>query len=498
MSRRSSVGDQSRYSSLGKFQRSESYEKYSNPRPSSRSSRSSQRSVLCDFCLVKKMKAVKSCLTCLTSFCETHLQAHYEYPALMKHKLVPATGQLKEKICAEHDKLLEVFCRSDQMCVCVLCIMDEHKKHDIVSAAAERTEKQKQLSAKLMSSQQKIDERVKKWQDLMQATESLKHSSQSVLEENERIFTELMQALERRYTDVKEMIQAQESALMIQAERHLSRMEEEITLLKMKHNDLERLSHSEDHIHFLQSWQSLSAPSGYEDLSKVSLAPVHSFDKVKKAISDLKVQVEDVSKLELNKISSAASEVQILQILEPKKRDEFLQYYCQLSMDPLTAHPNLHLSKGNTVVQMSEPKSYPEHPERFDYWQQVMCREAMIGGRYYWEIDWSGTEVDIAVTSKEISRKGNDNVCSFGWTDKSWSLYCSESKCTFMHHSKRISIPLANSSRIGVYLDHKAATLAFYSVSDTMTLLHRVNTSFTQPLYAGFGVWGYGTTVKIL
>ncbi|XP_026798548.2 tripartite motif-containing protein 16 [Pangasianodon hypophthalmus] len=496
MSRRSSVADQSHYSSLGKSQRSETYGKYSNPRPNSRNS---QRNVLCDFCLVKKMKAVKSCLTCLTSFCETHLQAHYEYPALMKHKLVTATGQLKEKICAEHDKLLEVFCRSDQMCVCVLCIMDEHKKHDIVSAAAERTEKQKQLSAKLMSSQQKIDERVKKWQDLMQATESLKHSSQSVLEENERIFTELMQALERRYTDVKELIRAQETALMTQAERHLSRMEEEITLLRMKHNDLERLSQSEDHIHFLQSWQALSAPSGYEDLSKVTLAPLHSFDKVKKAISELKIQVEDASKGELNKISSAVREVQILQILEPKTREDFLKHYSQLSLDPLTAHPNLHLSKGNTVVQMSsEHQSYPEHPERYDYWQQVLCKEGMTGSRYYWEIEWSGTEVDIAVTYKEASRKGSDNACSFGWSDKSWSLYCSESKCTFMHRSKRISVPLPISSKIGVYLDHKAATLAFYSISDTMTLLHRVHTSFTEPVYAGFGVWGYGSTVKIL
>ncbi|KAI5606811.1 tripartite motif-containing protein 16 isoform X2, partial [Silurus asotus] len=495
MSRRSSVADQSRHSSLGKSQRSESYGKYSNPRPSSRNS---QQNVLCDFCLTKKMKAVKSCLTCLTSFCETHLQAHYEYPALMKHKLVPATGQLKEKICAEHDKLLEVYCRSDQTCVCVLCIMDEHKKHDIVSAASERTEKQKQLSAKLLTSQHKIDERVKKWQDLLQAKEALKHSSQSVLEENERIFTELMQALERRYTDVKEMIRAQETALMTQAERHLSRIEEEITLLKMKHNDLERLSHSEDHIHFLQSWESLSAPTGYEDLSKVTLSPLYSFDKVKKTISELKVQIENVSNGELNKVSSAAREVQILQILEPRKREEFLQHYCQLFLDPLTAHPNLQLSKGNKVVQMSnEPNAYPEHPERFDYWQQVLCREGMTGSRYYWEIEWSGTEVDIAVTNKEIKRKGSDNICSFGWNDQSWSLYCSESKCTFMHQSKRVSIPLPISSKIGVYLDHKAATLAFYSVSDTMTLLHKVHTSFTQPLYAGFGVWGYGSTIRI-
>lgn len=147
MSRRSSVAGQRRYSSSGKSQRSESHGKYSNPRSNKQNS---QGNVLCDFCMEKKMKAVKSCLTCLTSFCETHLQAHYDYPALMKHKLVAATGQLKEKICAEHDKLLEVFCRSDQMCVCVLCIMDEHKKHDIVSAAAERTEKQVSISSAIL------------------------------------------------------------------------------------------------------------------------------------------------------------------------------------------------------------------------------------------------------------------------------------------------------------------------------------------------------------
>uniref|UniRef100_A0A8C1L4P8 Tripartite motif-containing protein 16-like n=1 Tax=Cyprinus carpio TaxID=7962 RepID=A0A8C1L4P8_CYPCA len=469
MSRRSTA-NQSRYSTLEKPQRSGRY--------SSSSSRNSFREVLCDFCLAKKNRAVKSCLTCLTSFCETHLQAHYEYPALMKHKLVAATGQLREKICAEHDKLLEVFCRSDQACVCVLCIMEEHKKHDIVSAAAERTEKQKQLGAKLMASQQKIEERIRKWQDLRQAVASLKHSSQSVLDENERIFAELLRALERRHGEVKEMIRAQETLLLTRAEGHLARLEEEITLLRKKHNDLEQLSQSDDHIHFLQSWQSLSAPSGYEDLSKVTLAPHHTFDNAKKVIFDLKVQLEDISKEELNKISLADS--------------------CQLSMDPSTAHPNLHLSDRNTVVRMSnEPKSYPEHPDRFEYWQQVLCKEGLAGGRYYWEVEWSGTEIDIAVTYRGIQRKGNNNAGSFGGNDKSWSLYCSESKYSFVHNSKSTTIPVPNSSRIGVYVDYEAGTVAFYSVSDTMKLLHKVQAQFTEPLYPGLGVWGYGSTVRL-
>ncbi|ROK15796.1 Tripartite motif-containing protein 16 [Anabarilius grahami] len=467
---RSSTANQSRYSTLEKPRRSGRY--------SSSSSRNSSREVLCDFCLAKKNKAVKSCLTCLTSFCETHLQAHYEYPALMKHKLVAATGQLREKICAEHDKLLEVFCRSDQACVCVLCIMEEHKKHDIVSAAAERTEKQKQLGAKLMTSQQKIEERMKKWQDLRKAVASLKHSSQSVLDENERIFAELLRALERRYGEVKEMIRAQETLLLTHAEGHLARLEEEMTLLKKKHNDLEQLSQSNDHIHFLQSWQSLSAPSGYEDLSKVTLAPHHTFDNAKKAISELKVQLEEISKEELNKISSAD--------------------FCQLSIDPSTAHPNLHLSGKNTVVRMSnEPKSYPEHPSRFEYWQQVLCKEGLAGGRYYWEVDWSGTEIDIAVTYRGIRRKGNDKSGSFGGNDRSWSLYCSESKYSFVHNNKSTTISVPSSSRIGVYVDYEAGTVAFYSVSDTMKLLHKIQAKFNEPLYPGLGVWGYGSTVRL-
>lgn len=126
--------DLDRYSSLENTRRSTSR---SQPRVQAK-----QGEVLCDFCTTRKQKAEKSCLVCLASYCETHLQSHYEYPALMKHKLVKATGQMREKICAQHDKLLEAFCRTDQTSVCVLCMMDEHKHHDIVPAGTERTEKQ--------------------------------------------------------------------------------------------------------------------------------------------------------------------------------------------------------------------------------------------------------------------------------------------------------------------------------------------------------------------
>ncbi|KAM4606959.1 tripartite motif-containing protein 16 [Polymixia lowei] len=502
--------DLDRYSSLEKSRRSTS-------RSQSRTQSAPKTGdVLCDFCTTRKQKAVKSCLLCLASYCETHLQSHYEYPALMKHKLVKATGQMREKICAQHDKLLEAFCRTDQTSVCVLCMMDEHKHHDTVPAGTERTEKQKQLGSTLHKSQQRIDERVKKWQDLRQAVESVKHSAQTVLDENERIFTELLQSMERKYNEVKEMVRSHEKTTVTRAEILLDRLEEEITLLRKKHTDLEKLSHTDDHIHFLQSWQSLSGPSGYEDLNSVSVAPYYSFDATKRAIAALKLQVEEVSKTEMNKISDSVKEVYITQQLEtrtrdkrqenepilreePNTREDFMKYSCKLILDNNTVHTNLHLSEGNRKATMtSESKNYPDHPDRFNHWQQVLCRESLTGSRCYWEVDWRGTETDVAVTYRGICRKGNGNECSLGWNDKSWSLYCSESKYSFVHNNKSTDITVPKSNRIGVYLDQKEGTLAFYSVSDSMQLLHRVQTTFTEPLYPAFSVWGFGSSIRLL
>ncbi|KAJ7984581.1 hypothetical protein DPEC_G00356270 [Dallia pectoralis] len=165
--------------------------------------------VECDFCTGRKLKAVKSCLVCLASYCETHLQPHYEVPAFKKHKLVQASTQLQEKICSHHDKLLEVYCRTDQQCICYKCVMDEHKGHDTVSTAAELTEKMKLFEEKF---QKRIQEREKEIQELRKAVDSMKHSAQAAVEDSERIFTELICFIEKRCSELKELITDQEKA----------------------------------------------------------------------------------------------------------------------------------------------------------------------------------------------------------------------------------------------------------------------------------------------
>uniref|UniRef100_A0A8C4RM81 Tripartite motif-containing protein 16-like n=1 Tax=Erpetoichthys calabaricus TaxID=27687 RepID=A0A8C4RM81_ERPCA len=170
---------------------------------------------------------------------------------------------------------------------------------------------------------------------------------------------------------------------------------------------------------------------------------------------------------------------------------------CPLTLDPNTVHRRLRLSEGERKVttEMTEVP-YPDHPDRFDFWLQVLCREALSGTRWYWEVEWSGEGVTVGVTYKGITRKGDKEEYRLGYDDKSWNLFCSDSSYTAWHNTIKTEIIAPCSHRIGIYLDCPAGTLSFYSILDTMTLLHMFNTSFTEPLYLGFG-FKFHSSVRI-
>ncbi len=150
------------------------------------------------------------------------------------------------------------------------------------------------------------------------------------------------------------------------------------------------------------------------------------------------------------------------------------------------------------ITNTGTVQSYPDHPDRFSYWPQVLCRESVCGC-CYWELEWSGDNgVHISVSYKRISRKGSGTVFVFGFNDQSWSFTCSPSRYSFIHNKIETVLRVKPiSSRIGVFVDHSAGTLSFYSISDTMSLIHTVQTTFTQPLYPGFWV-SRGSSMKLL
>ncbi|XP_065809448.1 uncharacterized protein [Labrus bergylta] len=444
--------------------------------------------VACDVCTGRKLKACKSCLQCLISFCEKHLQPHYEVPVFKKHKLVEPSKKLQENICSRHDEVMKMFCHTDQQSICYLCSVDEHKGHDTVSAAAERSEKQRELEVSRQNIQQRIQDREKDVKLLQQEVEAINGSADKTVGNSEKIFTELIRLMEKRRSDVKQQVRSKQQTEVSRVRELQEKLEQEITELKRRDAELEKLSHTEDHNQFLHDYPSLSPLSESTHSSSIKIRPLRFFEDVTAAVSEVRDKLQDVLREKWTNISQTVTEVNVLLSQpepEPKTRAEFLKYSCDITLDPNTAYKFLLLSDENRkVTLMTEQQSYSSHPDRFTYWWQVLSKESLMG-RCYWEVERRGEGVCVAVTYKNISRAGSSDECWFGGNDKSWRLDCYNNSYDFCYNDVSTPVSGPESSRVGVYLDHRAGILSFYSISETMTLLHRVQTTFTQPLHAG-------------
>ncbi|KAL0152721.1 hypothetical protein M9458_052444 [Cirrhinus mrigala] len=351
----------------------------------------------------------------------------------------------------------------------------------------------KQIKETQRRFQQKIQQREKELKQLRETVESHKRSAQTAVQDSERIFAELIRSIERSRSELIQLIRDQEKAAVSRAEEQLEQLKQEINDLRRRDAELEQLSHTQDHIQFLQGFQSVSAPPESTDVNDHPFISLVSFDDLRESVHQLRDKLEDFCKEELKKISDGI----IFINMDPKTRNNILQYSHQLTLDLNTVNKCLCLSERNKVITYTVTEQpYPDHLDRFDQWFQVLCRESVCG-RCYWEIEWSGI-VCISVSYKSISRKGGGDECGFGYNDQSWSLTCSPDRYSFNYNNKVTELLVKSiSSRIGVYVDHSAGTLSFYSISDTMNLIHTVQTKFTQPLYAGFAILYYGS-VKLL
>ncbi|XP_026037751.1 tripartite motif-containing protein 16-like [Astatotilapia calliptera] len=441
--------------------------------------------VACDFCSERKLKASKSCLVCMASYCEQHLQPHYNVAPLKKHKLIKATSKLQENICPRHDEVMKIFCRTDQQCICYLCLMDEHKDHVTVSAAAERAEKQKDLETNQQNVQQRIQNREKDVKVLQEQVEAMNLSADKAFRECDKAFKNLISLIEKKSSEVKQKIRSKQKCEQNRVKELQEKIEQEIRDLRRRDTELQQLSLTEDHLHFLKNYSSLSHQSASTNVPTYNNLTLQYFEDVTASVSRTRDKVKALLSDEWPKISVGTTKADILLPQgEPKTRDDFLKYSCQITLDIDTVNTLLSLSDSNRkVTLMSRNQSYPSHPDRFLVCRQVLSREGLTG-HCYLEVKCNGM-VGVAVAYKDIGRRGTVKECGFGFNDKSWALTVSGSGYNFKHNniSTLISGPL--SSRIGVYLDHRAGTLSFYSITETMNRLHRVQTRFTQPLHAG-------------
>uniref|UniRef100_A0A3Q3WYL5 Tripartite motif-containing protein 16-like n=1 Tax=Mola mola TaxID=94237 RepID=A0A3Q3WYL5_MOLML len=450
--------------------------------------------VSCDFCTGIKQKALKSCLVCMASFCEEHLTPHYTVAPLKKHMLVDATSKLQENMCSRHEEVKKVFCRTDGQCICFVCTMEDHKGHDTVRIAAERAERQANLGLTQQKIQQRIQNKEKDLKALEQRVESMNLSAEEAVKDTEKISAEMKSLIEERISEVKQQMRSQQQTEASRAKEHEEKLHREITELRTRLAELEVLSCTEDHLRFLISYPSASHQpplSDSNDVPGIHAHPLYSFKDVAVAVSKARDKVQAALTEEWAHISPKVTEVKA----ELRTRAEFLKYSCRITLDPNTTHKRLSLSGNNTKAKLlAEQREYFQSQERFAERWQVLSKEGLTG-RCYWEVKWSG-RVYIAVAYQNISRTGTQHECGFGYNDKSWALICKDN--IFKHNNVPTLLSGTLSSRIGVYLDHTAGTLSFYNISETMTLLHRVHATFTQPLHPGFWLAGpAGSTAEL-
>uniref|UniRef100_A0A3B3YV42 Tripartite motif-containing protein 16-like n=1 Tax=Poecilia mexicana TaxID=48701 RepID=A0A3B3YV42_9TELE len=389
---------------------------------------------------------------------EDHLQPHYDVAQLKKHQLVQPSKQL-------------------------------HDSHDVVS---------KDLEVKRGEIQQTIQDGERDMKLLQQEVDAIKVSADKAVKENEKVFTELICLVQKRSSELKQQIRSQQESEVNRVRDLQEKLEQEITVLKRKDAELKQLSCTEDHNQFLQKYPSLSAVSETKHSSSINVRPLRYFEDVTAAVSKLRDELQDILKEKWTNISLKVPEVDVLlSEPEPRTRDDFLRYSQEITLDPNTAQMNLLLSEGNRkVTLMNQSQFYPDHPERLSGTFQVLSKQS-LSRRCYWEVQWGGRGGRgsyVAVAYKDVYKTNS----VFGQNDTSWSLFCCPNNHQFWYNNIQTPIPGSEFSRVGVYLDQPAGTLSFYNVSESMILIHRVQTSFTQPLYAGIQLYSwYGDTAEI-
>ncbi|KAL1273404.1 hypothetical protein QQF64_029266 [Cirrhinus molitorella] len=273
--------------------------------------------VVCDICEERKLKALKSCLVCQSSYCETHLEPHLRVAGLKKHKLMDPVSNLEDYICQKHERPLDLFCRDDQTCVCLICTVKDHKNHNTVPIKEESKKKKTELMKTHKNVQQMIQNRIRKIQET-------KHSAE---------------VRKRFYTELLEMMEEQQKAAETKEQVLIEKLEQEITELKMRNTELEQLSHTEDHLHLLQIYSSLCSPRNTRNWSEISMKTHGRLETLRRALTQLKDTIDE-------KLSQ--TELKWMQ-----------QYAVDVTLDPDTASPYLILSDDGK--QLHQPKT-PTRP----------------------------------------------------------------------------------------------------------------------------------------
>uniref|UniRef100_A0A3Q3FBS4 E3 ubiquitin-protein ligase TRIM21-like n=1 Tax=Labrus bergylta TaxID=56723 RepID=A0A3Q3FBS4_9LABR len=413
--------------------------------------------VPCDVCTGPKLKALKSCLVCLASYCESHLEPHLTSSRLNRHQLIDPVENLEDRMCERHGKPLEMFCKNDQMCVCLLCAVLDHKTHD-----------KAELGKKEVEIKQMIQKRRLKIQEIKHSVELSDDNAEREMAEGVQVLTALKESVERSQVEFIDTIKEKRRKTEKQAEGFIKELEQEISELEKRSADVEQLSRSEDHLELLQSFPSLNTSQSTKDWTEVRVHPPSYEGAVVRAVSQLK---ETLSELMKKMFEAELKSVQ--------------QYEVDVTLDPKTASPHLILSDdGKQVKCGDEKKTIEDSPERFELCC-VLAKQSFSTGRFYYEVQVEGkTNWDVGVARESINRKGKITLCP---QNGYWTIWLRNEDEYSACANAPVSLSLSSQpEKVGVFVDYEEGVVSFYDVDAAALIYSFTNCSFTEKLYPYF------------
>ncbi|XP_042167035.1 zinc finger protein RFP-like [Oncorhynchus tshawytscha] len=425
--------------------------------------------VSCDICTGMKLKALKSCLVCQTSYCETHLEPHQRVAALKRHKLINPVENLEDRTCRKHERPLELFCRSDQTCLCVLCLKADHMTHDTVLLEEEYGERKAQLGNTEAEVQQMIQERLKKVQEIKHSVDLSKRESEREISDSVQVFTALVCSIQRCQAELIEVIEEKLKAAERQAEGLIKELEQEITALQRRSTEVEQLSHTEDHLHLLQSFPFLCTSPDTKDWSEISVHSDLCVGTVRRAVS----QLEET----LNKEMEKLPEVKLKRIQ---------QYAVDVTLDPDTAHPYLIMSEdGKQVRHGNTEQDLPDKPVMFSNGLCILGKEGFSSGRFYYEVMVKGkTDWVLGVARESIIRKGKITPSP---KNGYWTVWLRKGNVYEALSSTSVLLSLREKpQKVGVFVDYEEGQVSFYDVEARSLIYSFTGCTFTEKLYPFF------------
>ncbi|XP_034020604.1 zinc-binding protein A33-like [Thalassophryne amazonica] len=423
--------------------------------------------VPCDACIGRKLKAMKSCVNCPGSFCETHLRHHKKVKSLTSHQLIEPTFHLQNKICKKHERLLEVYCRTDHTCVCKACADASHKSHEIVSIDHEWKKKVNILGKRRSEMKHLIKERNKKLDEIKQSIKVIQTSSQKELEDSWQVYAELQRLLEQSQVELVELITTKQREAERHAQEQARSLENELSHLRRRSNELDALAKTKDKVVFLQNLTTLTPPPEPTDWSAVSINTDLFLGTIRSSVNSL--------------IDNFQEE---LKRLYGKELRKLQNYSSEVFMDPSTAQRHLVVSEDGRQVKYEERKTaHSEGPKRFSPALFVLGREGISSGRHYWEVDVGRkTAWTLGVARSSARRKGDINLSPEGGY---WCLWLKNGEVKALAESRLTLMLTSQPTKVGIFLDYERGQVSFYDVKSHMHL-YTFSDTFSESLHPIF------------